>query len=291
MLRQGFRAMGTSMEMLLDAPEGPEARAAMATARDEVERLEALLSRFRPDSQLSRLNRLRRMRIGPDLARVLRSALTLRRRTGGRFDPTVGRAVAASGYDRSFERIVPDPAPAGEPRPAGGVVVLDDAWGWAALGPGVDLDLGAIAKGDAADRACAILAEAGPCLVNAGGDLVVSGPRADGAPWPVGLDVPDGELVLQLAVGALATSGTDRRRWERAGRTLHHAVEPRHGRTATTDLVRATAVAPTGAEADAIATALLVAGERRARQLADAWHVPAALVREDGAVTLAGGLR
>ena len=291
MLREGFRAMGTSMEMLLDAPEGPGARAALAAAGAEVDRLEGLLSRFRPESELSRLNRARRMRIGPDLARVLRTALVLRRRTGGRFDPTVGRAVVASGYDRSFERMAPDPAPPGEQRPGGGVVVLDDRWGWAALGPGVDLDLGAIAKGDAADRACAVLSAAGPCLVNAGGDLVVSGPRAGGEPWPVGLDVPEGDLVLQLGSGALATSGTDRRRWRRAGRTLHHAVEPRLGRTATTDLVRATAVAPTGAEADAIATALLVAGARRARQLADAWSVPAALVGEDGAVTLAGGLR
>jgi FAD:protein FMN transferase len=290
MLREGFRAMGTSMEMLVDTPDGPPARAALAAARAEVGRLEGILSRFRADSELSRLNRERRMRIGPDLARVLRVALDLRRRTGGRFDPTVGRAVAASGYDRSFERIAPDPAPAGDPRPAGGVVVLDAVHGWAGLGPDVDLDLGAIAKGDAADRACAILAKAGPCLVNAGGDLVVSGPRADGSPWPVGLDVPGGDLVLELGSGALATSGTDRRRWERAGRTLHHAVEPRLGRTATTDLVRASAVAPTGAEADAIATALLVAGARRARQLADVWHVPAALVAEDGAVMLAGGL-
>lgn len=291
MLRERFRAMGTSMEMLLDAADGREARAALGAARAEVDRLERLLSRFRPDSELSRLNRARRMRIGPDLARVLRAALELRRRTGGRFDPTVGRAVTASGYDRSFERLAPDPAPAGDPRPAGGVVVLDDRWGWVALGPGVDLDLGAIAKGDAADRACAVLAAAGPCLVNAGGDLVVSGPRADGEPWPVGLEVPEGDLAVQLGSGALATSGTDRRRWQRAGRTLHHAVEPRLGRTATTDLVRATAVAPTGAEADAIATALLVAGARRARQLADAWSVPAALVGEDGVVTLAGGLR
>lgn len=290
MLTERFRAMGTSIELLLDAPESSAAREALAAARGEIARLEALLSRFRAGSELSRLNRERRMRIGPDLARVLAEGLRMRRRTGGRFDPTVGRAVVAAGYDRDFDALGDDPSPAGEPVAGAGVVVLDARWGWAALGPGVDLDLGAIAKGDAADRACAILSEAGPCLVNAGGDLVVSGPRQDG-PWPVGLATADGELVLDLERGAMATSGTDRRRWVRGGRTLHHAIEPRRGASAVTDLVRATAVARTGAEADALATALLVAGAAEAGRLADAWGVPAALVAESGELTLVGGLR
>ena len=119
---------------------------------------------------------------------------------------------------------------------------------------------------------------------------MASGPRPDGA-WPVGLATPEVELVLNLEMGAMATSGTDRRRWERGVRTMHHAIEPRHGGSAVTDLVRATAVAPTGAEADALATALLVAGATRAGRLADAWGVPAALVAESGELTLVGGLR
>ena len=289
MVRERFRAMGTAMELLLDAPDGALARAALAAARAEIERLEGLLSRFRPGSELSRLNRARTMAVGPDLMRVLVAALALRRRTGGRFDPTVGRAMRAWGYDRSFELVAADGPPA-EPAPAAGAVALDRAAGWVALGAGVELDLGAIAKGDAADRAAAVLAEAGPCLVNAGGDLVVSGPRADGS-WPVGVDAPGGPAALMLERGGLATSGVDRRRWARGGLPAHHAMAPRRGAPAATDLVRATAVAPTGAEADALATALLVAGAREARALADGWRVPALLVRRDGGVVLAGGLR
>ncbi len=290
MIRERFRAMGTSMEILLEAPDTPRARAAIAAGRAEIARLEGILSRFRPDSELSRLNARRRGRVGPDLLRLLGAALDLRRRTGGRFDPTVGRALAAAGYDRDFASVRDDPRPAPPPAPAGGVVVLDRRGRWALLGPGIDVDLGAIAKGDAADRACALVAAAGPCLVNAGGDVVVSGPRGEG-PWPVAVATHDGELVLDLVRGALATSGVDRRRWTRAGRTLHHAIDPRTGASAPTDLLRATAVAPTGAEADAIATALLVAGGDGARRLADAWSVPAALVGADGATVLAGGLR
>ena len=290
MLRERFTAMGTTIEILLEAPDGCAARAAASRARDEFTRLEAQLSRFRADSELSRLNRLRHLRAGPDLARVVRAALALRRLTGGRFDPTVGRAVRACGYDTTFadiDRDDPRSLPPGGA--ADGVVALADD-GWIGLGPGTDLDLGAIAKGDAADRACAIAGAAGPCLVNAGGDVAVSGPRAEG-PWPVGIHAQGGGIVLHLERGALATSGTDRRRWRRGGREAHHAIAPATGLPAVTDLVRATAVAATCAEADALATALLVAGADDGARLADEWGVPAALVSRDGRLRLAGGLR
>ena len=169
MVREEFTAMGTTVELLVDVPDGRPVRAAMRAGRAEFARLEALLSRFLPGSELSRLNGARRMHVGPDLLRVVGAALALRRRTGGLFDPTVGRAVAAAGYDRGFEGGLDDPRPAGGARPGAGTVAVDAAASWIALGPGVDLDLGAIAKGDAADRACALMAGAGPCLVSAGG--------------------------------------------------------------------------------------------------------------------------
>jgi thiamine biosynthesis lipoprotein len=289
MVRDRFGAMGTTVELLLDAPDGRLARAAAAAARAEFARLEALLSRFLPDSELSRLNRARRMRVGPDLLRVAGSALRLRRRTGGRFDPTVGAAVAAIGYDRTWEDVADDPRPPG-PAPAGGSVALDAEAGWIALGPGAVLDLGAIAKGDAADRACGLLAQAGPCLVSAGGDIAVSGPRADGGAWDVGVAHAGGTLTLALRRGGLATSGVDRRRWRRGGAAVHHEIDPASRRPAATDLLRATAVAATAAEADALATALLVAGRAGAAGLAGRWGVPAALVARDGTLTTAGGL-
>jgi thiamine biosynthesis lipoprotein len=168
-------------------------------------------------------------------------------------------------------------------------VVVDARASWIALGPGAVLDLGAIAKGDAADRACALLAAAGPCLVSAGGDVAVSGPRADGGPWDVGVAHGAGTLTLALSRGGLATSGVDRRRWRRAGADAHHEIDPATGLPAATCLLRATAVAATAAEADALATALLVSGGDAA-DLAGRWRVPAALVARDGTLTTAGGL-
>lgn len=295
MLREPIAAMGTRGELLLDAPEGAAGRAALARARREIGRLEAVFSRFRPDSELSRLNRARRMRVGRDMARVLGAAIELRERTGGRFDPAVGAAVVGAGYDRDFAELGHDPRPPVRAA-CGGAIALEPGSGDASLGPGVLLDLGGLAKGDAADRARDLLAGAGPCLVNLGGDVAVAGEPAAG-PWPVAVPGPAGRVpgpaggvTLALGRGGLATSGVDRRRWRRGGRDAHHAIDPRTGAPAATDLVRATALGATAAEADALATALLVAGEGGARRLARRLGVPAVLVTADGRLELAGGL-
>ena len=119
------------------------------------------------------------------------------------------------------------------------------------------LDLGGIAKGYAVDRAAELLAPAGPCLVNAGGDLAVRG----GA-WPVGVE----HLTLLLERGAIATSGRDRRRWTRDGREHHHLIDPRTGAPADTPLLRATVVAASAAEAEVLAKAVFLGDEEAARQ-------------------------
>lgn len=103
--RRTFRAMGTEIELLVDA-DG--AAGALEAAEGEFHRLESLLSRFRDDSELSRLNRAGSLTAGPDLCRVVELALAARERTGGRFDPTVHNALVAAGYDRTFEDIAPD---------------------------------------------------------------------------------------------------------------------------------------------------------------------------------------
>jgi FAD:protein FMN transferase len=267
--RHAFRAMGTDIELLADGEPGDR----FAAVEAEFDRLETLLSRFRPDSELSRLNVAGELDAGPDLLAVTRLALAARERTGGRFDPTVHDALVAAGYDRSFE-LVPEVAEARvRPGRCGGAVEISATT--IRLGAGVRLDFGGIAKGYAVDRAASILAAAGPCLVNAGGDLAV---RA--GVWPVGIEGTD--LVLELASGALATSGRDRRRWRRGGEELHHLIDPATGRPAEGDLVRVTVVAPSAVEAEVLAKVAFLGGD------VDAPHV---LFRADGTTVLGGGLR
>ena len=274
--------MGTEIELLVEANE---ASSALEAAEAEFHRLEALLSRFRPDSELSRLNEAGALEAGPDLLQVVEIALAARETTGGRFDISVHDALVAAGYDRSFElvaRTAPTPArrPSQHPR---GFEVRD---GVVYLEPGVRLDLGGIGKGYACEHAAEILGTAGPCLVNAGGDIAT---RA--GTWTVAIETTDESLTLELSgSSALATSGRDLRRWRRAGRELHHIIDPATGLPSESDLLRVTVVAHDAVAAEVAAKALFLAGLDAAREEADRLGIPAVLVSQEGSTVLAGGL-
>ncbi|HLY86113.1 MAG TPA: FAD:protein FMN transferase [Gaiellaceae bacterium] len=282
LLRRRFRAMGTEIELLVEADE---ASAALEAAEAEFHRLEALLSRFRAESELSLLNTSSTLAAGADLLRVVELALAARERTGGRFDITVHAALVAAGYDRSFELLsAGDAASTFLPvRRTAGVRVRD---GVIRLDHGVRLDLGGIGKGYACERAAEILATAGPCLVNAGGDIATRG-----GTWTVSVETADEPLTLELSgSSALATSGRDLRRWRRAGRELHHLIDPSTRLPSESDLLRVTAVTHDAVDAEVAAKALFLAGADAAREEADCLGIPALLVTQDGRTILAGGL-
>lgn len=267
MVLRRFPAMGTTIELHLDAPDEPATEAALDGAAAVFARIEGTCSRFDESSELSRLNRSGSARVSPLLADVLQRALAGRERTHGLFDPTVHDAVVAAGYDRTFDEIT-----TAEERPAvvaGGRVALEGDR--VVLAAGTRLDLGGIAKGYAADRACGVLAAVGPCLVDAGGDIAVRGT------WPVA--VADGPT-LELTDAAVATTGRDRRRWRRGGSIAHHVIHPATGAPASTPTLRATVVAPTAAEAEVLAKAAFLGGQVAA---------PTVLVMEDGRTVLTGG--
>jgi thiamine biosynthesis lipoprotein len=286
-MRRTFDAMGSTVELILESTQS-DAETSLDEAEQEIHRLERMLSRFLPTSELSRLNAESRLDASPEFVEVTRLALEARERTGGRVDPTVHDAVVAAGYDRSFDDVPSDGAAISTGAPCGGSVTVDATT--IVIEPGYRLDLGGIAKGYAADRACALLSSAGPSIVNVGGDLAVSGPPGQGV-WPVAVEVPGaGSLTLGLRDGALATSGRDHRRWRRGGVELHHLVDPSTGLPAVTSLLRVTAFAPSAVAAEVSAKALLLAGEHAASIEAEALRIPAVLVTDDGRIVLAGGL-
>jgi len=285
--RLAFRAMGTSIEALLEAPPSGAVRTALARVREEFERLERVFSRFRRDSELSRLNEAGSIDAGADLRAVVELALAARERTAGRFDPTLHDALVAAGYDRTFDELDEhaDVRPAPEPGAPRDVTVRGRR---IELGPGVRLDLGGIVKGYAADRCAQQLAPLGPCLVNAGGDLAVAGSRSDG-PWPVAVDVPHGRLTLAVAAGGLATSGRDRRRWRQRGEERHHLIDPATCRPAHGGPLTVTVAAPSAADAEVAAKSIFLAGEHAERE-AELLGAPAVIVPADGRPRLVGGL-
>ena len=274
-----FRAMGTNIELFVRSSNGG-ATEAFNAVEAEFERLEQIMSRFRPDSELSQLNRAGALEVSADLAHVIALALAARERTAGRFDPCIHDALVAAGYDRTFAEVAPDGADTAQVEPiCGGGVSVDGRR--VELEDGAKLDLGGIGKGYAAERAADILAAAGPCLVDAGGDIAVRGEHS----WPVGVETGEGVVTLALERGSLATSGSDRRRWIRNGEERHHLIDPRTGRSAASDVLRVTAFADDAVQAEVLAKILFLAGAEEAEESG----ATAIVVTRSGETILTGG--
>lgn len=284
--------MNTDVEILVERQRDDRVDDLLERAREWFEHLERVFSRFRPTSELSRLNRVGRLRPSPQMAEVVRLALAARTRTGGRFDPTVHDALVDAGYATSFDELPGGivPAPGGDPSPCGGGIRIDPETGEITLERGFRLDLGGIAKGFAVDRVLELVRAAGPCLVNAGGDIAIGDAPADGG-WNVGVERGDGTTItIGLVRGALATSGRDRRRWQTAAGEAHHIIDPATSRPTDTDLLRVSVIGPSAVDAEVLAKSLLIAGRDGAIREAEEQAIPCVLVDESGETTLAGGL-
>lgn len=290
-VRVTFAAMGSAVTLAVRAAPGQEAEAREALAREmawfrEVHRR---LSRFEADSELSRLNRHagRWCVVSPVLFSALRAARAAWEATGGLFDPSVLPALERWGYDQDWRALrrgggapdgrhapVPDgPGGAeGEVRRARGSQAppfsLDPAIGAVRLEEGVRLDLGGIVKGLAADTSVRRLMRRFPAaLVDAGGDIAAAA-RPGLPPWRIALPagLGPGAGVVRVRRAGVATSATARRWWGPLG-PAHHLIDPRTGRPAASGVTLVTVVAPSAAEAEVLAKAILIAGPQEAHRL------------------------
>ncbi|MEY2745896.1 MAG: hypothetical protein RL112_938 [Planctomycetota bacterium] len=266
--------MGCEARIVLYARDEDAATRAAEAAFERIEAVEQALSDWRDDGEVARLQRA--AGAGPqaasaDLRGALERAVELSRATQGAFDPTVGaltrlwRRARADGRAPSEEELAEARALVGTRHltlHADGRIELST--------PGVRLDFGAIGKGWACDRALETLELHGvaSALVEIGGDLACSAPPPGRAGWIV--SAGDGALAedarLVVAHQGVATSGDDAQGFVVDGRRLSHIVRPLDGR-ALADTRRATVVAPTGADADALATIVELLGAEGAREL------------------------
>ncbi len=284
-----FRAIGTDVHVLVTEPALVDE--AEAVVRAELDALDRACSRFRDDSELVHLQG--RTRVSPVLAGALRTALEVARDTDGLVVPTLGGALRAAGYDRTFRQLPQDgPAAVALPVPPRAWQDLRVDGDVVTVPRGVELDLGATAKAWAADRIAVRVAALGTgALVNLGGDLAVVGPAPDGG-WSVEVSdgAPDPTVLQVVAVheGGVATSSTTARRWLRGGVALHHVLDPSTGRPAPETWASVTVAAATCVEANAASTAAVVLGPE-----APAWleerGLPAVLLGRDGQVVRLGG--
>ncbi len=266
-----FRAMGTDVHLVVVG--GPQAVIEAGAAM--VRRLDRRWSRFRPTSEISRLNASSGtpVVVPADTFDLISRAVAGWYATAGRFDPTVLDALVDAGYDRTF-RAVPKDAPdapgragsRGLPSPGCAGIDLWPATRTAVVPPGVHLDPGGIGKGLAADLVAAEmlgLGAAGAC-VNLGGDVRVMGEPPTAAGWVVAVDdpgPPEQEVAqVRLSAGAVVTTTPVFRAWRRGGLGYHHLIDPATGRPASTGVRSVTVVGGEAAWAEVFAKAAYLAG-------------------------------
>jgi thiamine biosynthesis lipoprotein len=272
-----------------------------AAALEAVDEIEAALSLFLPESALCRVNReaaARPVEVDEALFALLDGCRALSAGTGGAFDPTSAPLSRCWGFLRREGRR-PDPAALAAARACVGfdLVALDrERRSVRFARPGVELNLGAIGKGHALDVIGGRLARAriAPALLSAGSSsLLALGGGADGSGFLVGLRDPRDHArrlgVVRLADAALGVSGAGEQSYEIDGRRRGHVLDPRTGAPAEAAQLVAVA-APTAAAADALSTAFLVGGRALAAAYVDRHPEIAALVVDEGGVTLVGAV-
>ncbi len=290
-VRLALDAMATRFELVLRGDDAVRLRAAGEEALAEIRRLEAQLSFYRPESEVSRINaRAARapVRVEPRLFRLLECAARLHALTEGAFDPTVGPLMRAWGFTGGGGR-VPGADALAEARRRTGMrhVRLDPAARTVAFErPGMSLDLGGIGKGYAIDEAVLVLKEAGVAhaLVHGGTSTAYAfGRPREAEAWKVGIpapgDAPDRALlaVAPLRDEALSVSAVWGKTFEAGGQAFGHVLDPRSGRPVEGALLAAVTTS-SATDADALSTALLVLGSPAVDRLTDAFDGLRALV-------------
>ena len=290
------RTMGTTYTVKIagvarDDALAADLRAAVEARFDEINRQ---MSNYLPDSELSRFNcspSLAPIRVSAEFAEVVRHALALSRDSGGAFDPTVGPLVNLWGFGPSGQR--------SEPPPDAEVEACRAKCGAGHLQvtipnelqkdiPGLQLDLGGIAKGHGSDEAAKVLLERGytNIFVAVCGEIVAFGSNPEGKPWQVGVERPiqdlprgaDYSAIVPLSGCALSTSGDTYNYFKDAeGTTYSHILDPATGRPIRHRLASVTVIGPNGRSADGIATTLYVMGPERGLEWIEARPEYAAL--------------
>lgn len=269
--------MGTRWSALFFAPASFDVEPVRMALQAAVDAVDTQMSTWNPDSDLMKLNRTSpglAVDLQDDLAQVLALGLAIGKDAGGAFDIGLGDAVQAWGFgpdDADVDQI--RAAMAVPRRPAHEVLHLDG--NRVVKQAEITLDLNGIAKGYGVDRLAETLRQQGIAsgLVGIDGEMRALGLRPDGEAWTIAVEAPDPERraphsMLCLQDAAVATSG-DYRHWVNVnGRRLSHTMDPRRGAPLTASPASVTVVAPTCAEADAWATALMVIGPEAGKALA-----------------------
>lgn len=285
-------AMDTVMTLTVYGGDG---RQAAAEAGRRIRELESLLSATDGDSELYAANHHGGGELSGETAELLERALALCAETEGALDVTVYPVVRAWGFTTGEYR-VPEPEELAALLERVDYARVSLEGGTLTLPEGMELDLGAVAKGWTGDRVAELLAERGvtSAILELGGNIQALGTKPDGSPWRVALQSPEGEGyagVLEIADRAVVTSGGYQRYFQQDGETYWHIIDPSTGCPARSGLTSVTIVAEEGVVCDGLSTALFVMGRERAEAFwRERGDFDCILIDGDGAVYVTEGL-
>ncbi|MCC6539727.1 MAG: FAD:protein FMN transferase [Bryobacterales bacterium] len=275
---------GWSIACYSEPQAAPHVRARVEA---ELECLVRQMSHWREHSELCGYNRAPAgtwVAVPPEFHRVVTAALEVAAKSGGAFDPSLGRAVDRWGFGPAGRRddAPPPPPPPGE---AGRWREIELRPGAFLQPGGVSLDLSSIAKGFAVDRIAELLANAGlvSFLVEVGGELRARGVKPNGQPWWVAVEPPPGlpaEVGIKVALSgwSIATSGDYRRYFEHEGRRYAHTLDPATGAPLAAPPASVSVLHPECMMADAWSTALMVLGETAGLALCERHELAAVFI-------------
>jgi len=288
--------MGTGFSMKWVATDESQVAEIRTDATALLAEINRQMSTYIPDSELSRLNRSepgQPQKVPAELMFVLQEAQRISDWTSGAFDVTVGPLVNLWGFGPDG-RIVHAPE-------AARIEELKTRIGYRfvrlmpesnqVLREGEQyIDLSAIAKGYGVDALALMLEQKGidRYLVEIGGELRARGLKPDGESWKLAIEAPvasterTAQTIISLEQGAVATSGDYRNYFEEQGVRYSHTIDPRTGHPITHRLASVTVIRPSCAEADALATALMVMGEEQGYNFAIKHNLAAFFISKDG---------
>ncbi|MEP6985956.1 MAG: FAD:protein FMN transferase [Chloroflexota bacterium] len=260
-----FRAMGCQVNIWLETDQ--DGQRLLQAVPAEVEAIEAVLSRFRPESELSRLNQQpgQWVEVSETLLANILAAKQGARITNGLYHPLLLDALVAAGYDRSFEQVESSEES----------ISIPPVTDWQEIQVNIaqrkvcipaPIDVGGVAKGWTAEQIAKRLSAYGACLVDIGGDMAARGAPEESSGWEVAVAEPggsEGDIVHVVVHNAsIVTSGKDFRHWQRGGQNHHHIIDPRTGKSAETDVVAVTVMHPYAPTAEVYAKAVMLLGSQ-----------------------------
>jgi thiamine biosynthesis lipoprotein len=259
--------MAGPCEVLIETDDRRDARRVLSIVASEARRIERKYSRYRDDGIVPRINRCDGdVEVDDETARLLDYAGKLFELSDGKFDVTSGVLRRAWTFDGSDN--VPTREAVEESRRHVGWERVRWNGRQVGLEPGMEIDLGGIGKEYAVDSSSRLVAERLPglsCLVNFGGDIVVTTPRSDGRPWRVGIE--DSTRLIRLVKGGLATSGDARRYLLKDGVRYPHILDPTTGWPVSRAPRSVTVAAGTCTDAGMLATFAMLQGKKAERFL------------------------